>query len=93
MNEMTQWNGGSAPMKRNKAANTIVQQTKLAGLEIDALAALHGKAIERVCDVYDHAALLAESRPELKPLLMGQVFAFNQAAVAHIRNHNSPFGF
>lgn len=93
MNDLATWSGGNSPVKRNKAAMSIVEQTKLSGLEIDALAALHGKSMERTVDLYDHAAMLAESRPELKQLLMGQVLAFNQSAALHIRKQQSPFGF
>lgn len=84
--------GGGTPARGNRSAREVVARTRLAGLELDGMAALHGRAIERTVDLYDHAALLAETRPELRSILMNQVVSFTQQAAAHIRSKNNPFG-
>lgn len=82
----------ATPRTVSRQARGIIAQTQLAGLELDGMAALFGKAIERTTDLYDHAEFLASTRPELRPILMQKVVGFAQTADSHIRSHNSPFG-
>lgn len=91
MNNFIARTAGAAPVPRE--ARSIVRQTQMAGLKLDGLAALYGKAIERSVDLYDQAEFLAATRPELRPVLAQYQLAFARQAQNHISRHDSPFGF
>lgn len=98
MNDLTQWSGGGLEPRRSSRGfkndtKGIVERTRRTGLELDAMAALYGKTIDRTVDLYDHADQLSASRPELRPILMQKVVSFAQCSESQIRANNSPFGF
>jgi len=66
LNDLIRWASGS-PEKRAKQA--VVEETKLAGLKIDAEAALTGRIMERAVDVDSHRRALAGNDETLNHIL------------------------
>lgn len=98
MNELDKWGGVSPLVPSNmsraskKTAKSVVEQTRLTGLELEGEAALWGRGMELIADLDNYRQLLAQGNPELNAVLVRFELGFAASAEKTIRNARSPFG-
>lgn len=98
MNELTQWGGGGGLEPRRpsrgikREGRDIVERTRKTALEVDALTALYGRAMERTVDLDHHRQALASNNPELNAVLIRLELGFVANVESKLREHNSKFG-
>lgn len=99
MNEVTQWTGGGTlePRRPSRSlkgdSRSIVENARKTALELDALAAVYGRAMERAVDLDNHRSALASNNPELDAVLVRLELGFVSAVESKLRSHTSRFGF
>lgn len=96
MNELERW---ATPRTRlvpsredrehNKSIEGVVNQTKLAGLQVDAEAALTGRIMERAVDLDNYRRALAGDDPVLDSVLTRIEVGFVEKALRHQRDFGS----
>lgn len=94
MNDLTTWSSGglARPSRQYKQqTKVIVEQTKLAGLKVDAEAALTGRIMERAVDIDHYRHALANGDETLNHVLTRIELGFVAKAERIQRNLGSEF--
>lgn len=97
-NELERWAAGSPSLipsreqrQHNKAVANLVRETKFAGLQVDAEAALAGRIMERAVDLDGYRKNLANGDPVLDAVLARIEIGFVDKASRHQRHFGSEF--
>lgn len=77
--------------QHNKSVANLVRETKLAGLQVDAEAALTGRIMERAVDLDTYRKSLANGDPVLDAVLTRIEIGYVDKAVRIQRNFGSEF--
>lgn len=98
MNELERWAGSSGRLVASKeerthrrAVDRLVNETKFAGLRVDAEAALTGRIMERAVDIDQHRKSLAGNDETLNAVLLRIEVGFVDKAQRIQRNFGSEF--
>lgn len=98
MNELERWaspNSSILPSREakrhNKAVERVVNETKIAGLQVDAEAALTGRIMERTVDLDQYRRQLANGDPVLDAVLTRIEVGYVDKAIRIQRNFGSEF--
>lgn len=94
MNNLPLPSFGNQPSRGlQRAMHGVVEQTRLAGMQLDSIAALAGRTMDRSTDLYDYGTLLAGDDPTKKAIVMQVEMQFIAAATSHLSNHAQKFNF
>ena len=98
MNELERWASPSSSIlpsretkRHNKAVERMVNDTKIAGLQVDAEAALTGRIMERTVDLDQYRRQLSNGDPVLDAVLTRIEVGYVDKAIRIQRNFGSEF--
>ena len=98
MNEMERWAAAGSSIipsrearEHKKAIERLVNETKFAGLRLDAEAALTGRIMERAVDLDHHRKALAGDDPALNAVLMRIELGFADKGIRIQKSLGSEF--
>lgn len=98
MNELQRWAAGTSSIvpskderQANRAVANLVRETKLAGLKVDAEAALTGRIMERVVDIDQYRKSLAGNDETLNMVLLRVEVGYVEKVQRIQKNFGSEF--
>lgn len=93
MNDLSRWNAGGGLARPSKqyrqGVKAVVEEAKMAGLQIDAQAALAGRIMERAVDIDSYRLALAQGDETLNHVLTRIELGFVAKAERIQRNFGS----